>query len=51
MCSKLHSKYIKWGHDENSRNRDADIENKYMDIKGEGEVGANGRLGLTHIHY
>ena len=35
-----------------SRNRDTDIESKYMDTKGErGGVGGIGRLGLTHIHY
>ena len=33
-----------------SRNRDADIENKYMDTKGEEEVGWIGRLGLLCIH-
>ena len=34
-----------------SRNRDTDVENKYIDTKGEGGVGGIGRLGLTHIHY
>ena len=35
-----------------SRNRDTDVENKYMDTKGErGGVGGIGRLGLTNIHY
>ena len=33
------------------RNRDADIENKCMDAKGEIGRGKVGRLGLTHIHY
>ena len=34
-----------------SRNRDADIENKCMDTKGEEEEGRIGRLGLSYIHY
>ena len=33
-----------------SRNREADIENKYMDTKGERGVEGIGRLGLTLIH-
>ena len=32
------------------RNRETDVENKYMDTKGErGVAGGIGRLGLTHI--
>ena len=32
-----------------SRNKDTDVENKCMDIKGEKE--GTGRLGLTYIYY
>ena len=31
------------------RNRDTDVENKYMNTKAEGKM--SGRLGLTHTHY
>ena len=34
-----------------SRNRGTDVENKYMDTKGDKEVGGIGRLELTYIHY
>ena len=30
--------------------RDTDIEDKYMDTNGEGEMGGIGKLRLTHIH-
>ena len=43
-------KWCRWSYLQ-SRNRDKDVEKKYMDTKGDKEVGGIGRLELTYIHY